>query len=329
MTRPPRVAIVGAGLMGRWHATACRRAGGQVVGIVDVDIHAAHRLARRLGHPAVAVSLETLPSGAELDLVHICTPPETHAEQIRSALARRCSVIAEKPLAPTAAETEALLAEAGRAGCWVLPVHQAAFQHGIRQAVRWVSGGGLRAFDYRVCSAGASADPQGADAVAADILPHPLALLDLIVPQALEAAWQVYRPCAGEIAVSGVAGLTAVSVLISMHARPPRHDLTLMTDTCTVRADLFHGFAWRESGATSRFAKMARPVRAGAAASSSAAVNLVRRALRREAAYPGLMPLVRQAYDSLRDGTPRPLDDRHTLAVARARDGILQRLAHA
>lgn len=330
MTRPPRVAIVGAGLMGRWHATACSRAGGHVAGIIDVDIHAAHRLARRIGNPAVAVSLEALPSGIQLDLVHICTPPKTHVEQIRSALARRCSVIVEKPLAPTAAETEALLAEAGRAGCWVLPVHQVAFQHGIRQAGRWVSGGALRAFDYRVCSAGASAAPQRADAVAADILPHPLALLDVFVPEALETtAWQVYRPCAGEIAVTGVAGITAITVLVSMHARPPRHDLTLMTDACTVRADLFHGFAWRESGGMSRFAKVTRPFTAAAIGSRSAAMNLARRAFRREPAYPGLLPLVRHAYDSLGDHSPPPLDDRHTLAVARARDRILQRIAHA
>lgn len=330
MTRAPRVAIVGAGLMGRWHANACHRAGGRVVGLIDVDIHAAHRLARRIGNPAAAVSLETLPPGVDLDLVHICTPLETHGEQIRAALARRCPVIIEKPFAATAAETEALLAEAGQVGCWVMPVHQPAFQHGIRQAARWVSGRVLRVFDYRACSAGASTAPDRADEVAADILPHPLALLDVFVPEALETmAWQAYRPCAGEIVVTGVAGITAITVLVSMHARPPRHDLTLMTDACTVTADLFHGFAWRESGVTSRLAKLARPFTAGAAASSAAAVNLVRRALRREAAYPGLVPLVRRAYDSLRDGGPRPLDDRHTLAVARARDRILQRIAHA
>ncbi|MGI8617902.1 MAG: Gfo/Idh/MocA family protein [Gemmatimonadaceae bacterium] len=330
MTRAPRVAIVGAGLMGRWHAHASRRAGGRIVRVVDVDIQAAHRLARRLGNPAPAVSLETLPAGVELDIVHICTPLETHNELIRAALARRCSVIVEKPLAPTAAETEALLAEARQAGCWVLPMHQAGSQHGIRQARRWVSSRALRAFDYRACSAGVSTAPLRADDVAADVLPHPLALLDVFVPEALETmAWHVYRPSAGEIAFSGMSGGTAISVLISMHARPPRHELTLFTDTCTVRADLFHGFAWRESGATSRLAKLARPFTAGAAVSITAAVNLVRRALRREPAYPGLMPFVRQAYDSLRQGGPRPLDDRHTLAVARARDSILQRIADA
>lgn len=332
MTRAlrPRVAIVGAGLMGRWHANACRRAGGRVVGLVDVDLQAAHSLARRIGNPAAALSLATFPPGVELDLVHICTPLETHGEQIRAALARKCPVIVEKPLAATAAETEALLAEAAQVGCWVMPVHQTVLQHGIRQAARWVSGRSLRVFDYRACSAGASTAPDSPDEVAAGILPHPLALLDVFVPEALETmAWQAYRPSAGEIVVTGVVGITAIRVLVSMHARPPRHDLTLMTDECTVTADLFHGFAWREPGATSRFAKLARPFTAGAVASGTAAVNLVRRALRREAAYPGLMPLVRQAYDSLRDGSPRPLDDRHTLAVARARDRILQRIAHA
>lgn len=330
MTRTPRVAIVGAGLMGRWHANACHRAGGHVVGIVDVNIDAARQLARRLQNPAVAVSLETLPASVELDLVHVCTPPEAHEAQVRSALARRCPVIVEKPVAPAAPETEALLVEARRAGCWVIPVHQSAFQHGIGQAVRWVSGRTLRMFDYRACSAGAAAVPDRADAIAADILPHPLSLLDVFVPDALETmTWQAYRPGAGEIAVTGVAGITTIMMLISMHARPPRHELTLLADHCTVRADLFHGFAWREAGATSTMAKVARPFTAAAAGSGSAAMNLARRACRREPAYPGLIPLVRQTYDSLRAGSPRPLGDRHTLSVARARDRILQKIAHA
>lgn len=332
MTRTPRVAVVGAGLMGRWHATACRRAGGRVAAVVDADPLAATRLAAQSGAGVTARSLESLPAETELDLVHVCTPADTHVDQVRAALARGCFVIVEKPLAPTEALTEGLVAEAHRAGRWIQPVHQVAFQDGITRTARWVSGGlsgSIRAFDYVACSAGAEAATGKEDDIAAEILSHPLAVLDVLLPGALETArWDAHRPAAGEILATAVAGTTAVRLLISTHARPTRHELTLLADRGTVTADLFHGFAWRSSGPTSRARKITRPFASSAATALAAAANLGRRVLNREPAFPGLNRLVSRIYEALDDPDRRPLTDRHTLAVARARDQILQRVSH-
>ena len=315
--------------MGRWHAQACGRAGGRVAAVVDANLDAARRLAAAVGGAASAASLGGLSGGVTLDLVHVCTPPDTHAEQIRAALSRGCPVIVEKPLAPTAAITEELIAAAGRAGAWVQPVHQTVCQEGVVQALQWAAGEQLRAFDYLACSAGAAASPDRADAIVADILPHPLSLLDAMLPNALDAMrWETHRTAPGEVVVTAVTGVTAIRFLISMHVRPTRHELTLFGDGGTVSADLFHGFAWRERGHVSRMGKIARPFAAAASSSSAAAANLVRRVIRREPAYPGLNLLVKQVYAALDDPTCRPFSDRHTLAVARARDQILQKLAH-
>jgi predicted dehydrogenase len=330
MTSRPRAAIVGAGLMGRWHAHACRRAGGRVVAIIDVDVDAAQRLAAASGSAACAIALQSLPPSLDLDIVHVCTPGETHVEQVRAALSRGWPAIVEKPLAPTARQTEELLDEARRLGRWVMPVHQIVFQDGVRRAIRWTSGGPIRAVDYRACSAGAEAMPGRADDIVGDILPHGLALIDLVLPGALDTVqWDVHRSGSGELVAAGLAGATAVRLLISMHARPPRHEVTLFADDHTVTADLFHGFAWREPGGTSRFWKIARPFATAAASAGSAAANLGRRALSREPAYPGLTALVREAYSALDAPMRRVPDDRHTLAVARARDLILQRISRA
>lgn len=314
--------------MGRWHAHACLRAGGRVAAVVDVDPAAASRLAAACGHAATARSLQSLPSGPTLDVIHVCTPLGTHVEQARAALARGAAVIVEKPTAATAVLTEALLAEAQACRSFIVPVHQTAFQDGFRRAVRWLKGKPARVFDYRACSTGAAHAPDRADEIAAEILPHPLAMLDVMMPDSLARVdWRVQRTTPGELLVSGLADGTAVRFMISMHARPPRHELILFTDEQTITADLFHGFAWREPGRASRTWKAARPFAAAAVSACTAATNLGRRIVKREPAYPGLIALVRLAYDALDDPDRRPFSDQHTLEVARARDRILQQIA--
>jgi predicted dehydrogenase len=50
------------------------------------------------------------------DVVHVCTPPETHGRIVIEALNAGAHVICEKPMTGTAAETTALLNEADRCG---------------------------------------------------------------------------------------------------------------------------------------------------------------------------------------------------------------------
>ena len=298
--------------------------------VVDVDRDAADRLAQRYAvGAAVAESLESLPSTA-IDVVHVCTPISSHASLIHAAIARRLPVIVEKPLAADAPSTEQLLRDAARAGVWVVPVHQTLFQAGVERAVRWAHGQTLSAFDYRACSAGATT-PALQDIVAAEILPHPLSLLETFFApggtsdELLTIDWDVRRPRPGELAVTGVAGTMVVRLLISMHARPVRHDLTLLGEAGTMSVDLFHGFASLESRrAPTRAWKLAQPFAAAASLTASASANLARRIVTHEPAYPGLNALVARAYQAIGRPERRPLTDRHTLMVARCRDQILR-----
>jgi predicted dehydrogenase len=326
MTRTPRAAIVGAGLMGRWHAHACRRAGGRVAAVVDADAAAAARLARSSGGAAHAVSLAALPAATGLDVVHVCTPDATHDEVVHAALTRGCPVIVEKPVAADAGATGAVLDAAREAGLWIVPVHQAVFQDGTRAALAWARERRLRVVDYRACSAGADGAPERAARIAAEILPHPLSVLQVWAPEAFDRiTWDVRTPAPGELMISAAAGDVLVRILVSMHARPTRHDLTLLADEGTMVVDLFHGFAWAEPGARpTRLTKITRPFTSAALGAGHAAINLARRTLAREPAYPGLTALVAAAYRALDDPNRRPLSDAHTLAVARARDAILR-----
>src|SRR5215218_5526690 len=125
-----RAAVVGAGLMGLWHARELSRAGGVLVGVADPDEEARSALVRRFTSARPFAALDRLLAGSHPLVVHLCTPLETHVELIRRCLDAGAHVLAEKPLAPDAASTEELLARAEQRGVLLCPVHQYPFQRG-------------------------------------------------------------------------------------------------------------------------------------------------------------------------------------------------------
>lgn len=322
-----RAAIVGAGLMGRWHAHAIRRAGGQVVGVVDTDLPAANALATRISTRAFP-SIDRLLSTVQPEVLHICTPPVTHEALTDRIVRAGIHALVEKPLTDDVATTERLYELAEEHGVLLAPVHQYAFQDGVVQTIRSLSSlGRLVHLQAVFCSAGASdgklIEALG-DRVAADILPHPLSLFELILPNSMAPAnWRVTRPAAGELRLQTCAGDTTLSLLISMSGRPTRADLWVLGTLGSAHVDLFHGFSLRESGEVSRLRKAARPFDVAGRLGVAAAVNLGRRSLNQEYAYPGLNELVRQFYGAISFGGPSPISVASALAVARSRERAL------
>ena len=135
-----RAAVVGAGLMGRWHAHAIERAGGTVVAVIDADVGRGETLARRVaGKPMVVSDVGYLLSKHPIDVVHVCTPIESHESVTGAALSAGAHVLVEKPLAPDCAAVQRLHARAAEQGVLLCPVHQFLFQPGIVSAARWMS----------------------------------------------------------------------------------------------------------------------------------------------------------------------------------------------
>ena len=321
--RPLRAAIVGAGLMGKWHAHAVARCGHRVVAIVDSSVERASTLAR--GHDGARAHTSLRDVQDAIDVVHVCAPPSSHHALVTEALASGAHVIAEKPLAMSAADTNELLTRAERAGRLLVPVHQFLFQRGVLEAAAWLpSIGPLLHFDAVACTAGAagrSADER--DRVAVEVLPHALSLMiRLVSPEMARVEWHVRRARAGELRIDGVLLDTAVSALVSTGGRPTTNVLRLIGENGTVHVDLFHGFAVRARGKATRRSKVTQPFLSGASLFAGAASNLVRRAVTREPAYPGLRELVRRFYDAVEHGTSAPIAPDETLAVATAIDRI-------
>ncbi len=322
---PLRAAIVGAGLMGRWHAHTLARVGACVVAVADTDSQRAAQFAR--AHRAQAfVSLDELLARTQVDVVHICTPLETHVACAMRALEAGAHALIEKPLAADARSTEQLLSCARERGRIVQPVHQFVFQVGLQRALTQLARiAPLVHIAFSAFTAGGSDDQ-----LVADVLPHALALFACVAPSSLDsAAWQTQHPRAGELRAWAEVNECSLAINISTHARPTQNQLSIVGARGTIDCDLYHGFALFERGDVSRAHKLVRPFALSLRTFAAASINLAARALTREPAYPGLRALICKFYAAIRAGTTAPFSDEDILAVARARDVLMARLATA
>lgn len=323
---PIRAAIVGAGIMGRWHADAAARLGATIAAVIDPDASRAATIASRY---AGCRALNRLDDAIDLaDVFHVCTPTHAHVNLCERAILARRHVIVEKPLADTAAETARLFDLALERGVVLCPVHQFLFQPGVRRAAaRLPQIGPVRDAQLTFWSAGAAGRSEAVeDAIAFDILPHPFYLLRrLLHVDVGHTDWSVKRPAAGELRLHGFHGAASLSIRVSMHARPTTANVVISGDRGTLAIDLFHGFSIRQPGAVSRARKIVQPFHLSLLLFGGATANLARRAARREPAYPGLRELIRHVY-SAAGGAEPPIGRDETISVAIAMDRVTEAL---
>ena len=323
-----RAAIAGAGLMGYWHAKTIKHVGGTVAAVFDLNAAAAHRLAAQFSGARACTTFAALLDENRIDVLHLCTPTASHYELAAAALARGIHVLVEKPLTPTAVETDRLYALAAEHRVQLCPVHQFPFQRGVLQAHAALGRvGRLHHFAARFCSAGgAGQNDSKLDGIVADILPHSLSLMQKFVPGSLGASdWQVSRAAPGEFHATLTTGAIGFSILISMNTRPTATSLQLLGSNGTAHVDLFHGFCVIESGDVSRWRKIIHPFDLASRTLVTAGANLVRRAATGESAYPGLRTLITQFYGAVNGSIPAPISSAEALAVGAVRDRLTRR----
>lgn len=320
-----QAAIAGAGLMGHWHARSIVRHGGTIAAVYDPDVSAAAKLAARFGGARTCGTPEEIFAAGSVDVLHVCAPLEHHFPLAAAALEHGVNVLVEKPLTPSVAETAELFRLAEVHSRLVCPVHQFAFQRGVVKALATRSQlGRLLHFEALFCSAGAVGGKSRPDEVVADILPHPLSLMERFAPACLsDDEWQITRPTKGELRAARVHDEGTYSLTISMNGRPTCCSLTLIFSEGTVRIDLFHGFAVIEPGNLSRWRKIAHPFDLAARSTIGATFNLAQRALSGESAYPGLRTLIGEFYDAVATGGSSPITPGEVLRIAHARDFII------
>ena len=118
MTQRVGIGVVGAGRMGSIHARLIARSvpGAHLVGIADLNLPAARRLAHELDGPPAFGSLDEMLAAPGLQAVLIATSSNRHVQAIAAPAAAGVDILCEKPVALTMEDTAAAIATVDAAG---------------------------------------------------------------------------------------------------------------------------------------------------------------------------------------------------------------------
>lgn len=120
MERMLKIGIIGCGGIanGKHMPSLAKISNVEMVAFCDIDLERATKAAEEYGAPNARVYRDygKLLEEETLDVVHICTPNNSHAEITIASLEAGCHVMCEKPMAKTAQEAREMVAAAHRTG---------------------------------------------------------------------------------------------------------------------------------------------------------------------------------------------------------------------
>jgi predicted dehydrogenase len=255
-----RVGLVGAGWVTQHHlagwATLGERA--RVVAVADPSEAAREARAASFGIPGRFADAAAMMAAGGLDAIDVAAPRAAHADLVRLAASHGLPVLCQKPLAPTLAEAEALVAELG--GRVRLMVHENwRFRAYYRQAAAWLREGLIgRPFAARLSlvTSGTVPDAAGrhpaldrqpfmrgeARMLVAEVLIHQLDTLRMLLGPLRVVACRMSRTCPDmlgeDTAVIGLEGPDGLGVQVfasfAAHGAPPAGAIRLDGDALTL-----------------------------------------------------------------------------------------------
>jgi len=112
-----KVAVIGAGIMGKLHARIFQEnRASEVVAVADIDRERAGALARELGITGVYNDHRVMLRESRPDAVVVAVPDYAHKEPVLDSLDSGCHVLCEKPLALTVADARQMVEAAEKRG---------------------------------------------------------------------------------------------------------------------------------------------------------------------------------------------------------------------
>ncbi len=320
-----KAGLVGAGNIARFHVQALRRLPGvEIVGVTDRDAARAQQFAQAMSLPAHSTLAALRDAGASV--IHIVTPPASHAAIAIEAMALGCDVYIEKPMATSVEDCERIESAARQYDRRVCVGHSLLFDPFVRRAIALVESGAIGdvvTFDYfrsmnqaGYAAAAVSADQQRGGYPFRDIGIHALYLAEAFVGPIVDVqAWPIASgrgDCTLWVddwrALARGARATA-QLQLSWNVRPQQNLFVVQGTRGIIRADLFGlSVVLKKQGSLPEPAtRLVNALREGAGTLMQTAGNVARVATKKIWQFHGVQALVMAFYDSLARNAPMPV----------------------
>ncbi len=310
-----RVGLIGCGKMGMHHLKAINASGlATVVGIAD-PAASREELQELIPQDAIIVGTAgEMLALAKPHVVHIVTPPATHAALAALAIEAGCHVYVEKPFTPTRAEAERIFALAAERGVTVCAGHQVLFE--APALAVWDALGSIGRvvhiesyFSFKMVRRTITAADQ-----VKDILPHAVypvvdqlragtGLMDQpieVVGMSLDADGEAYS-------ILRLGKATAI-VMVTLNGRPIEQYQSIVGTNGSIRPDYIGGGMAKLVGPGTGPGVLLTPFRRAFKTLAGTTSGVTRLIV--GGSYPGLRTLVKRFYLSVSNGTAPPLTPR-------------------
>ena len=325
-----KTAIIGCGFVSPAHINCLQRIRDiEIVGVADMDVVKARKVAEEFHIPKAFANIHSLLAETKPEVVHLLTPPQTHAELSIEAMRAGCHVLLEKPMAPCVEEADMILEGARKYKVTLSLCHNFLFIPCVLAARKLLSEGALGELvgvdiAWKPSQRGLHMEwtrdlPGGA---LHEILPHPVYLQRAFVGELERIAGISTRggdrrgpSCEVRVLLDAQLGTTQIEV--SPSAAPKQIWMRVEGTKMTLHVDL-------SANTLVKVRKLGQGKLAKALMNIDQAVQLLRGTvgsaltLLRGGYSDGHLPLIEAFYRSLREGSEPPVtgeDGRATVAI--------------
>lgn len=315
-----KTALIGCGAIAHEHYRYLQQSPlTKVVAVCDRSPAAGRYFRERFGVPTSFTDASEMLDTVKPDVVHVLTPPSTHADLVVSSLAAGAHVFCEKPIALSLAALAQIEEAARRADRYYAENHNYRFNDPIRRLDALITAnrlGAVRQVDLLLAVPMADSDLGSPAGAVHDYLTHAaylaLHFMDAKAPaEVVGADWALIDGPAGarysEMSALVRCGDTRASIRISGSIRPMAFRVAVRGTKGMAEAELFQPYVRQEFQHDSgQFGPLLDLGGNGLRQVRSAAGNL-RDKIRQHGAYVGLVNLLGQFYEAIQAGRTPPV----------------------